>query len=267
MFKHGKYVYSVLVIITLATVLVAITISYSSFINKKGVPQKNGSFLSCGTLLEKSEDFGQEYIDKIIFLGESTTYGLQKYAVLSDGLDTKQVWTGATISNNQAVSSGTLSLSPSIADTRIFFPDTKQAVTIGEAVKLKNPEYLIITLGLNNGASYYTEEKFKSCYRILIDSVKCSSGSTKIILQSLFPVASYCGINAYTPSRISECNKWIYELAEEYDIKYLNTFEVLADENGYMKIEYDNGGDGIHLNAIGLKAVLEYIKSHGYRED
>ena len=267
-FKRGKYIYSFFVIITLAAILISLFMMYGLIRQNSEKTQENfeKSVFSHSVILAESGDLGIEYLDKIIFLGESTTYGLQKYRVLSGGEGTTQVWTGATVSDKKTVCSGTLSLSPTISSTRIFFPDTKEALTIGEALKIKKPEYLVITLGLNNGASYYTEDKFKMCYRTLLDAIKKSSGSTKIILQSLFPVAEYCSINAYTPERIIECNKWIYDMAEEYNLKYLNTFEVLVDENGYLKIEYDNGGDGIHLNRKGLMTVIDYIRTHGYTE-
>lgn len=222
---------------------------------------------SKNVMVQVTEDLGQDYIDKIIFLGESTTYGLQRYGVLSGGVDTDQVWTGAVIRNGVAASAGTLSLSPAISETRIFFPDTQEAITIGEAVKAKKPEYLVITLGLNNGASYYSEKEFKTCYSILLDSVIENSPETKIILQSLFPVSRKCEIKAYTPERIRLCNKWINDIAVNYGISYLNTEETLTDEDGYLLDAYDNGGDGIHLNRDGLLQVVKYIRTHGVAKE
>ena len=210
-------------------------------------------------ILKETSDPGQEYIDKIIFLGESTTYGLQRYGLLPDD----QVWTGATCTDGLVKSAGTLSLSPSIDKTRIFYPDTSEALTVGEALSRKKPEYLIITLGLNNGASYYSEDEFKQCYRILLNAVVEASEETTVVLQSLFPVSRACRIKAYTPERIQICNSWICDIASEYEIYYLDTSAVLADENGYLFPEYDNGGDGIHLNAAGLASVLSYVKTHG----
>lgn len=214
---------------------------------------------SADPTLKETVDLGQEYIDKIVFLGESTTYGLQRYGLLPD----RQVWTGATYTDGRVKSAGTLSLSPSIDKTRIFYPDTGEALTIGEALCRKQPDYLIITLGLNNGASYYSEDEFKQCYRILLNAIVGSSEETTVILQSLFPVAATCKIRAYTPERIRLCNSWICDLATEYDMYYLDTASILSDSNGYLYPEYDNGGDGIHLNANGLAAVLSYIKTHG----
>ncbi len=218
-------------------------------------------------LLQETEDMGEDYLKKIIFLGESTTYGLWHYGVLPDGQNSKQVWTGATVQNGKICCSGTLSLSPSLTNTKLFYPNTGEAVTISEALVRKNPEFLIITLGLNNGASYYTEDAFKQCYRSLLNSVISTSPNTVILLQSIFPVSKSCQIRAYTPERLALCNSWIYDLALEYGLRYLDTASVLSDSEGYLKSEYDNGGDGIHLNREGLEAVLLYIRTHGYPEE
>ena len=217
--------------------------------------------------LPQTEDMGEEYLNKITFLGESTTYGLWHYGVLKDGKASSQVWTGATVQNGRICCSGTLSLSPSITSTKIFYPSTGEALTVSEALRHKDPEILVITLGLNNGAAYYTEDMFKECYRMLLNTVKHTSPNTKILLQSLFPVAKVCEIQAYTPERIRLCNTWIRELAIEYELGYLDTFSVLIDSEGFLKPEYDNGGDGIHLNREGLLEVLHYIRTHGLSEE
>ena len=270
--KKRNIFFICLLLICLFLVLTAILIIWDHFLpaNKHNSGIYHEKEIEVGTkdtILGITEDYGQDYIDRIIFLGESTTYGLQSYGVLSNGKDTTQVWTGATCKNGITVSSGTLSLSPAIGTTKIFYPDTRSAKTVSDALKAKKPEYLIITLGLNNGASYYSEQEFKDCYRILLNSINDSQTDTRVILQSLFPVSKECSIKAYTPERLRLCNKWIYDIAQEYDLKYLNTTEVLEDDKGYLIADYDNGGDGIHLNRAGLSTVIEYIKTHGYPKE
>ena len=215
-------------------------------------------------VLEESNSLGVEYLSKLIFLGESTTYGLQRYGVLPDGRDTCQVWTGAICTAEGVRCAGTLSLSPVIAQTKLYYPDDGRALTIFEAVQAKNPQYLVVTLGLNNGVSYYSESEFKECYRLLLNEIFAASTKVTVILQSIFPVSTACQIAAYTPERISLCNTWVQDIATEYSIKYLDTAEVLADESGYLKAKYENGGDGIHLNEAGLCAVLAYIQNHAH---
>lgn len=217
-----------------------------------------------GSLLGLTEDLGETYVRKLLFLGESTTFGLWQYGVLPDGKNTKQVWTGATCADGLVRCAGTLSLSPAIAKTPIYYPEEASAISVSAALSKKSPEYLVITLGLNNGASYYSEDEFKQCYRILLNSILNATPSVKIILQSLFPVARTCKISAYTPDRIALCNTWIYDLAKEYGVKYLDTASVLSDEEGFLFSKYDNGGDGIHLNEEGLRAVLQYLRTHAH---
>lgn len=218
-------------------------------------------------VLSDTEDLGEAYIRKLVFLGESTTYGLQRYGVLPDGKNTLQVWTGASCADGSVKSAGTLSLSPVIAETKLFYPENQNALTISEALCTKKPEYLVITLGLNNGASYYTEDEFKQCYRILLNAAVSASPDTTLILQSIFPVARTCKIAAYTPEKITLCNSWISDIAKEYGIKYLDTASALCDQDGYLLPQYDNGGDGIHLNESGLNEVLRYIRTHGHPKE
>jgi lysophospholipase L1-like esterase len=222
---------------------------------------------SARSILPLTEDMGEEYIKDIIFLGESTTYGLWHYGVLPDEKNTTNVWTGATVQNGSICCAGTLSLSPSISQAKLFYPDTGEALTVSEALLRKQPKFLVITLGLNNGASYYTEDEFKQCYRTLLNTAISASQDTAILLQSIFPVAKSCKIRAYTPEKIRLCNSWILDLAEEYGLGFLDTFSALADTEGYLKEEFDNGGDGIHLNHEGLLAVLHYVRTHGYTEE
>ncbi len=209
--------------------------------------------------LDLTADYGQSYIDKIIFVGDSTTYGMKSktYACLTGGTDTKQVWTPE---------SGTLSLDIDIAEASIVYPRTGQNMSIASAAALEKPEYMVITLGINNGVPFLTESQFKQCYRKLLDAVITASPSTKIMLQSVYPVnpnAENYHYSNITNEKIDRANGWVADLALEYDLRYLDTNPTLKDTDGYLKYSYQNG-DGLHLNTEGFKAVLMYIRTHGY---
>ncbi len=204
------------------------------------------------TTLEESEDMGQEYIDSLTFLGDSTTYGMKAYKMLKDGKNTKQIWTSKT---------ATLSLSE-IAEKEIIHPQSGKEMTVAEAAKLEKPEYLIITLGVE-GVTFLDEESFKAEYKSLIESIIQASPETKIILQSIFPVSSE--LKKLNNPLIDTANGWVLQIAEEYGLRYLDTQSVLKDENGALKKDYDNGGNGINLNDRGFSAVLDYIRTHGYK--
>ena len=141
-------------------------------------PQTTLDYLSLypDTVLAETADAGQAYIDKLVFLGDSTTYGLRAYKMLAGGKDTTQVWTPKI---------GTLTLSQASFAT-IVYPETDEELTIADAVAKKKPEYLVITLGVN-GVAFMKEDYFKSEYKKIIDSVQTASPDTKIICQSIFP--------------------------------------------------------------------------------
>ncbi len=207
-----------------------------------------------GTILEKTEDAGQEYIDNIIFLGDSTTYGLKAYKMLKDGKETLQVWTPIN---------GTLSLNRATID-RIYYPDTKEEITISETVKKAKPDMMIITLGVN-GVATLSETQFKGAYVDLIDTIKKASPNTKIILQSIFPAAKrYDTTKGIDNDKINRANIWVADVAKECGVKYLYTACALLGEDGYYMNDSYQNGDGLHLNEIGFEKELNYIRTHAY---
>lgn len=205
------------------------------------------------TVLGVTEDAGQEYIDKLTFLGDSTTYGLIHYGMLKDGKNTKQVWTPA---------SGTLTLSQASFAT-IVYPETGEEITIVDAVTRSHPEYLVITLGVN-GVSFMDEDYFKSEYKKLVESVQTASPDTKIICQSIFPVArSYELLDSINNDKIDAANKWICEVAADCGVKYLDTNSVLRDSEGWLPEEYHNG-DGMHLATNSFTIELNNLRTHAW---
>lgn len=207
--------------------------------------------LTC--VLGKTDDAGLAYQNEIVFLGDSTTYGLWVYGVLYDGTDTTQVW---------VPSNGTLTLAGAV-DTKILYPDSNTEITIGEAAKLKKPKYMVVTLGVN-GVSFMNEKSFHTEYAKVINSIKENSPDTKIILQSVFPTAmSYAHQDSINNDKIRQADLWIADIAEENGCKYLNTASALVGTNGYLPEELQNG-DGLHLTGEGYKKVLSYIRTHAY---
>lgn len=208
-------------------------------------------------ILKKTDDAGQEYIDKIVFIGDSTTYALSYYKKVRED----QVWTGYKSGGG---TNGTLSLYTTIDKTLIYYPDEKSGITIGEAAAKKKPEIIVITLGLNGGVGDYFEEKqFKASYKKVINAVKNSSPETVILLQNIFPVASNNDNPRITNEKINTANTWIKELARENGLKYLDSNECLIGVDGYMPLNYQSG-DGIHMTPAALSILLNYIRTHAY---
>lgn len=207
------------------------------------------------SVLEQTQDMGQGYLDKIIFLGDSRTYSYKAYGVLSGGKDTTQVWTPRN---------GTMALSAQ-GYAMIYYPETGTDISIRDAVAMKKPEYMVIGLG-TNGVSYMSEDTFKAEYRSLITDIQKISPNTKIMINSIYPVANYYNrLDLINNEKIVAVNQWLVEVAEETGVRYLNTAEVLVDENGWLNMNYDNGGGATHLNRQGNEIVMQYIRTHGYK--
>ena len=198
-------------------------------------------------LLTSTAHGGAEYLNRIVFLGDSRTYGLKAFAMLDGGEQTTKVWTPR---------SGTMSIWD-MWKQKIVYPETDTEMTCAEATAQKQPDILVISLGFN-GFEMVKKEYFISEYLKLIESVKKANPNTRIILQSMFPVCRSYTLT--TNDKIREGNKWIIEVAKRADVYYLNTQEALTDDAGYLIEEYST--DGCHLTPLGLDIELEYICTH-----
>ena len=206
--------------------------------------------------LGETEDAGQEYIDKMVFLGDSTTYWLAGY----DVLPFTQVWTDSI---------GTMSLFNWEIDPINYYdpasPTTPVSLFIPDCAARRQPEYLVITLGLN-GIAFLDEQEFRDYYLDMLDAIMAASPDTKIICQSIFPVIDSRVPKGISNEKINTANKWIYAMAEEKGLRYLNAHDVLMDENGQLRLDYtDDTAMGIHMNTTGLNAMLMNIRTHAWQ--
>ncbi len=202
--------------------------------------------------LTETEDAGREYLDKIIFLGECTTYGIGYYYRhgYPELCPPTQVWT---------TSEGYMYLAKH-ATTKIYYSLTGEKLSIPECAERSRPEILVITLGLN-GFGAFTEESYKGHYRDLVLSIWEASPGTEIILNTIYPVAdSYEYQSLINNEKICEFNGWIESLAEELGCRFLNGFEALA-EDGKLPENLQNG-DGLHLAGEAYVKVMQYIRTH-----
>ena len=192
-------------------------------------------------------------IDKTLFIGDSNIFHLSTYGLVP----TSQILTGSEYY---------MTLDPSTYKKYIVFPETKEEMTVGEAVGILKPEYIIITLG-TDGAATLDKNGFELSYSLVIESIKRSSPESVIGVQSIFPVCMGTkDVRFKDPDKTNEkfslANVWLKSLAEKHGVAYLDTSSVLSDANGSLKSEYNTDHlDGYHLNREGLEVMLEYIKA------
>ena len=201
--------------------------------------------------LQPTEDAGREYLDKIVFLGDSTTYGIGYYwrHGYKELCPPAQVWTP---------SSGTLTLSY-YGTSKIVYPPTGEELLIADAVKKGKPEIMMITLGIN-GIAFMDEEWFKRDYTALVKSIQEASPDTQIILNSLYPVADAWPGGGINNDSIRRANGWVEQIAEDTGVHFLYSYESVA-VNGKLPDSAHNG-DGLHLTGETFTKVMDYIRTH-----
>ena len=84
-------------------------------------------------------------------------------------------------------------------------------LTLADAVSLKKPEILVITLGVSGGAGFLPKEAFVSVYREMLESVQNACPSTKIVVQSILPLSDKSP--AEEIARYFQCSKKSFKKA------------------------------------------------------
>lgn len=213
--------------------------------------------------LGETPDAGMKYIDRMIFFGESTTAHLRSRGVLTGGTDTKQVWADA---------SGTKSLSSKITSESIIYPETGENLMIAEACAKAQPDYLVLSFGLNGINGFIANKStYVNAYNQLIRAVREASPNTKIILQSVYPVCDGTGSQAFGTdvatlnANIRTLNTWLPEIAASHEnVRFVDTASVLCDSQNQLATSYNNG-DGIHLTVSAYEAILAYLRTHAWQ--
>ena len=213
-------------------------------------------------VLPESADAGMEYIDKMIFFGESTTTHLRSRGVLSGGSDTHQVW---------ADSSGTKTLSSKLLSEPVIYPPTGESLTVVQALEKEHPEYMVLSFGLNNIAHFVNNKStFVNNYNKLISAITQASPNTRIILQSVYPVSAACddfSVDGTTVCSYTETlNEWIREIAATHaNVRFVDTASVLKAADGTLLSAYDVG-DGVHLSTDAYTQILLYLRTHAWKD-
>ena len=216
--------------------------------------KRSGGQTASVARLGETADAGRDYLNKIVFLGDSTTYGIGYYyrQGYTELCPPAQVWTPK---------SGTLTLSYYSIAT-VVYPETGEEIPIADAVARAKPEYMIITLGVN-GISFMDEDWFIRDYTALVKMIQEASPDTKIILNSIYPVAdSYQYLKDINNDKINAANGWIERIAADTGTRFLYSYECLV-ENGRLP-ETSHNGDGLHLNGETFTKVMQYIRTHAY---
>ena len=196
------------------------------------------------TVLAKKEGAKKGYLNRCVFLGDSRTVAMVNYGFFNDDAALAQIG----ISH------------PSFASNK-FINNAGKEYTLKSYLESHQAPVIYILLGVN-GITGFSEEKYKSTFVTLIDSVADMAPNSNIVLVAIGPVDDNGIYKASVQNAwIDKYNDFLLETAKEKQIFYLDITEVLKGSDGQVKSEY-NGGDGLHYSGKGCEALFNYIVEH-----
>lgn len=203
------------------------------------------------TILEESEDAGQDYVDETLFLGDSNTarmYRMFDYC-----------------SYDNAIGSVGMSARSLATYACVKLQGYSNYVTMAKAVSLMQPRRVILTFGTNDLSPSYSAQDFVENYQEGIESIVEAYPSVDIIVNAIPPLGQTHSNQNLTQTQVDEYNKALVEMCQEQGWKFLNSAEVLKDSStGYAKSGYVESSDGIHLTRAAMEALFDYVRTHSY---
>lgn len=196
-------------------------------------------------LLTETADAGQSYQDETLFLGDSNTVRLYNNGLISLQQFCAKEGIGTQVALNEGI---------------VTFKKDSNSYTIAQAVAMMKPRRVVITLGTNDTGMEVDD--FISNYTALVQAIRESYPYTDIIVNTIPPIpADHSTYPHMDQAKIDDMNMALLSMCEQLGLKFLNTAETLKGDDGYGKADYYTSGD-IHLKSAGLKAALNYLRTH-----
>lgn len=201
-------------------------------------------------LLTETADAGTDYLDDTLFLGDSNTVRLYNNGLIS----LQQFCAKEGIGTQVALSEGI-----------VTFKKDSNHYTIPQAVAMMKPRRVVMTFGTNDTGMEVSD--FIAHYTALIQAIQQSYPYTDIIVNTVPPVpADHSNYPHMDQAKIDDFNMALLDLCEQLGVRFLNSAEALKGSDGYGIADYYTSGD-IHLKSAGLKAVLNYIRTHALQTE
>ena len=201
-------------------------------------------------LLTETADAGTDYLNNTLFLGDSNTVRLYNNGLIS----LQQFCAKEGIGTQVALSEGI-----------VTFKKDSNHYTIPQAVAMMKPRRVVMTFGTNDTGMEVAD--FIAHYTALIQAIQQSYPYTDIIVNTVPPVpADHSNYPHMDQAKIDDFNMALLEMCEQLGVRFLNSAEALKGSDGYGIADYYTSGD-IHLKSAGLKAVLNYLRTHALQTE
>lgn len=201
-------------------------------------------------LLTETADAGTDYLNDTLFLGDSNTVRLYNNGLISLQQFCAKEGIGTQVALNEGI---------------VTFKKDSNHYTIPQAVAMMKPRRVVMTFGTNDTGMEVPD--FIAHYTALIQAIQQSYPYTDIIVNTVPPVpADHANYPHMDQAKIDDFNMALLDLCEQLGVRFLNSAEALKGSDGYGIADYYTSGD-IHLKSAGLKAVLNYLRTHALQTE
>lgn len=201
-------------------------------------------------LLTETADAGTDYLNNTLFLGDSNTVRLYNNGLISLQQFCAKEGIGTQVALNEGI---------------VTFKKDSNHYTIPQAVAMMKPRRVVMTFGTNDTGMEVPD--FIAHYTALIQAIQQSYPYTDIIVNTVPPVpADHSNYPHMDQAKIDDFNMALLALCEQLGVRFLNSAEALKGSDGYGIADYYTSGD-IHLKSAGLKAVLNYLRTHALQTE
>lgn len=201
-------------------------------------------------LLTETADAGTDYLNDTLFLGDSNTVRLYNNGLISLQQFCAKEGIGTQVALNEGI---------------VTFKKDSNHYTIPQAVAMMKPRRVVMTFGTNDTGMEVSD--FIAHYTALIQAIQQSYPYTDIIVNTVPPVpVDHSNYPHMDQAKIDDFNMALLDLCEQLGVRFLNSAEALKGSDGYGIADYYTSGD-IHLKSAGLKAVLNYLRTHALQTD
>ena len=201
-------------------------------------------------LLTETADAGTDYLNDILFLGDSNTVRLYNNGLISLQQFCAKEGIGTQVALNEGI---------------VTFKRDSNHYTIPQAVAMMKPRRVVMTFGTNDTGMEVPD--FIAHYTALIQAIQQSYPYTDIIVNTVPPVpADHSNYPHMDQAKIDDFNMALLDMCEQLGVRFLNSAEALKGSDGYGIADYYTSGD-IHLKSAGLKAVLNYLRTHALQTE
>ena len=201
-------------------------------------------------LLTETADAGTDYLNDTLFLGDSNTVRLYNNGLISLQQFCAKEGIGTQVALNEGI---------------VTFKKDSNHYTIPQAVAMMKPRRVVMTFGTNDTGMEVPD--FIAHYTALIQAIQQSYPYTDIIVNTVPPVpADHSNYPHMDQAKIDDFNMALLEMCDQLGVRFLNSAEALKGSDGYGIADYYTSGD-IHLKSAGLKAVLNYLRTHALQTE